>query len=143
MGARTAEAIVAWIDDIKRFSSVRKVADYFGPTTCLDQSAGAARYGHITREGPSVVRRLVVEARYGKDRAVEPDGLAAHQGARRSPRIGAYCERVMHGDPGRKPEVRLRGPAGSDEPGRSRSWRRRPKVRSLDGSDPPGTTSCA
>ena len=34
------------------------------------------------------MRRLVVEA--------------AHQGARRSPRIGAYCERVMHGDPGRK-----------------------------------------
>jgi len=88
VGARTAEAIVAWIDDIKRFSSVRKVADYFGLTPCLDQSAGSARYGHITREGPSVVRRLVVEA--------------AHQGARRSARIGAYCERVMRGDAGRK-----------------------------------------
>jgi transposase len=88
VGARTAEAVVAWIDDIKRFSSVRKVADYFGLTTCLDQSAGAARYGHITREGPAVVRRLVVEA--------------AHQGVRRSPRINAYCERIMHGDPGRK-----------------------------------------
>jgi transposase len=88
VGARTAEAIVAWIDDIKRFSSVRKVADYFGLTTCLDQSAGAARYGHITREGPAVVRRLVVEA--------------AHQGVRRSSIIRAYCERIMHGDPGRK-----------------------------------------
>ena len=88
MGARTGEAIVAWIDVIKRFSSVRKVGAYFGLTPCLDQSAGPARYGHITREGPSVVRRLVVEA--------------AHQGARRSPRIRAYCERVMRGDAGRK-----------------------------------------
>jgi transposase len=88
VGARTAEAMVAWIDKVERFSSVRKVACYFGLTPCLDQSAGAARYGHITREGPSVVRRLVVEA--------------AHQGMRRSPRIGAYCERVMHGDAGRK-----------------------------------------
>jgi transposase len=88
VGARTAEAIVAWVDVIARFSSVRQVGAYFGLTPCLDQSAGTARYGHITREGPSVVRRLLVEA--------------AHQGVRRSPRIRAYCERIMRGDPDRK-----------------------------------------
>jgi transposase len=88
VGTRTAEAMVAWIDKIARFSSVRKVGAYFGLTPCLDQGAGAARYGHITREGPSVMRRLVVEA--------------AHQGVRRSPRIRGYCERIMRDDPGRK-----------------------------------------
>jgi len=62
VGARTAEAMVAWIDKVARFSNVRQVGAYFGLTPCLDQSAGAARHGHITREGPSVVRRLVVEA---------------------------------------------------------------------------------
>jgi transposase len=88
VGPRTAEAVVAWVDDVKRFSSVRKVADYFGPTPCLDQSANAARYGHITREGPSVVRRLLVEA--------------THQAVRRSPKIMAYCERIRRGDADRK-----------------------------------------
>lgn len=71
-----------------RFSSVREVASYFGLVPCLDQSAGAARYGHITKEGPPVVRRLLVEA--------------AHQGARRSARIRAYFERIRGDDPGRK-----------------------------------------
>ena len=74
------------------------MADYFGLVACLDQSAGTARYGHITREGPSVVRRLLVEA--------------AHQGVRRSARIRAYCERIRRDDPDRKPEVRLRQAAG-------------------------------
>jgi transposase len=88
VGARTAEAMVAWIDRPERFSSVRQVGAYFGLVACLDQSAGSARYGHITREGPSIVRRLLVEA--------------AHQGVRRSPRISGYFERIMRDDPGRK-----------------------------------------
>jgi len=88
VGPRTAEAIVAWVDKPARFSSVREVASYFGLVPCLDQSAGAARYGHITKEGPPVVRRLLVEA--------------AHQGARRSARIRAYFERIRGDDPGRK-----------------------------------------
>jgi hypothetical protein len=49
---------------------------------------GAARYGHITREGLSVVRRLLVEA--------------ASQGVRRSGRTREYCERIRRDDPGRK-----------------------------------------
>lgn len=88
VGPRTSEAMVAWIDDIERFSSVRKVSSYFGVVPCLDGSAGKNRYGHITREGPSVIRRLLVEA--------------AHQGVRRSVRIKAYCDRVRRDDPERK-----------------------------------------
>ena len=88
VGPRTAEAVVAWVDDVKRFSSVRKVADYFGVVPCLDQSANAAHYGHITREGPAVVRRLLVEA--------------THQSIRRSAKVMAYCERIRRDDPDRK-----------------------------------------
>jgi len=88
IGPRTAEAVVAWIDQIVRFDSVRQVGAYFGLVPCLDSSAGTDRYGHITREGPSVVRRLVVEA--------------AHQGVRRSTRIRAFYDRVCRSDPGRK-----------------------------------------
>ena len=90
--------MVAWIDKVVRFSSVRQVGAYFGLVPCLDQSAGSARYGHITREGPSVVRRLVVEA--------------AHHGVRRSPRIRAYRDRIMRDAPGRKPVLRLRPLSG-------------------------------
>lgn len=88
VGPRTAEAIVAWIDTVKRFSSVREVGSYFGLVPCLDQSAEASRYGHITRQGPGVIRKLLVEA--------------AWQGVRRSPVIRDYFERVRRDDPDRK-----------------------------------------
>jgi transposase len=88
IGARTAEAVVAWIDDPARFSSVRQVAAYFGLVPCMDKSAGQERYGHITREGPSVVRGFVTEA--------------AWQAIRYSPMIRAYFDRIQRGDAGRK-----------------------------------------
>ena len=40
VGPRTAEAVVAWIDNPARFSSVRQVAAYFGLVPCMDKSAG-------------------------------------------------------------------------------------------------------
>jgi transposase len=62
VGPRTAEVVVAWLDDIRRFSRSRTVGKYFGLTPRLDESAGKARKGHITKQGPSVVRWLLVEA---------------------------------------------------------------------------------
>ncbi len=62
IGPRTAEAIVAYVDDPQRFSSTRKAASYFGLVPCLDESAGVSRYGRITRQGPATVRKLVAEA---------------------------------------------------------------------------------
>ena len=53
-----------------------------------DQSGDRNRLGHITREGPAVVRQLVAEA--------------AWQARRRSPTVRAYFERVQRGDPQRK-----------------------------------------
>jgi len=88
VGPRTAEAMVAYIDDGKRFSRNKKIGSYFGLVPCQDQSAGLNRLGHITRQGPSTVRRLLTEA--------------AWQGIRRSPHIRAYFERIQRGDRNRK-----------------------------------------
>jgi len=88
VGPRTAEAVVAYIDDGKRFSRNKKIGSYFGLVPCQDQSAGLNRLGHITRQGPATVRRLLAEA--------------AWQGIRRSPQIRAYFERIQRGDRNRK-----------------------------------------
>ncbi|MHC4406374.1 MAG: IS110 family RNA-guided transposase [Planctomycetota bacterium] len=88
VGPRTAEAVVAYIDDAGRFSQNKKIGAYFGLVPCQDQSAGADRLGHITREGPATVRKLLVEASW--------------QGIRRSEQIRDYFERVGRGDPKRR-----------------------------------------
>lgn len=88
VGLRTAEALVAFIDDPHRFRNAKAVGAYFGLVPCQDQSAHTNRLGHITREGAAVVRRLVTEA--------------AWQAIRRSPSVGAYFERIRRGDPERK-----------------------------------------
>jgi len=84
VGPRTAEAIVAYLDDPRRFSSSKQVGSYFGLVPQQDQSGPVNRLGHITREGPATVRRLVTEA--------------AWQGVRRSPTIRRYYERVQQGN---------------------------------------------
>ena len=88
VGARTAEAVAAFIDDPHRFRNAKAVGRYFGLVPCQDQSGERNRLGHITREGAPVVRRLLAEA--------------AWQAIRRSPTVRAYFERAQRGDPRRK-----------------------------------------
>lgn len=88
VGARTAEAVMAYVDDAKRFGKASRLCAYFGLVPCQDASAGTNRLGHITREGPATVRKLLTEA--------------AWQSIRRSPRIRGFFERVMRQDPKRK-----------------------------------------
>ena len=88
VGVRTAEAVMAYIDDPQRFHRIKAIGRYFGMVPSQDASAQANRLGHITREGPSVVRHFVVEA--------------AWQGIRRSAHLRAFYERVRRADPARK-----------------------------------------
>ena len=88
VGARTAEAAAAFIDDPHRFRDAKAVARYFGLVPSQDQSGDRNRLGHITREGPAVVRQLLAEASW--------------QAVRRSPTVRAYFERVRRDDPQRK-----------------------------------------
>jgi transposase len=84
VGLRTAEVLVAWIDDPRRFRHNRQVGCYFGLVPCQDQSVGRNRLGHIAREGPAVVRQMLVEAVW--------------QDIRRSPTLRGYYEQLRRGD---------------------------------------------
>lgn len=88
VGPRTAEAVVAYIDRADRFARNKQVGSYFGLVPSQDQTGDRNRLGHITREGPATVRKLLTEA--------------AWQGIRRSSHIRAYFERVHNGDKQRK-----------------------------------------
>jgi transposase len=83
VGPRTAEAFLAYVDQPERFARGAQVAAYFGLVPCLDESAGASRYGRITREGPATVRRLLTEASWHAKRL--------------SPSLNALYERVRAG----------------------------------------------
>jgi transposase len=88
VGPRTGEAVVAYIDKPNRFQRNKAIGCYFGLIPKQDASGRSNRLGHITREGPSVVRSLLVEA--------------AWQGIRRCPQIREVYERILHGDKERK-----------------------------------------
>jgi transposase len=62
IGPRTAEAVLAYTDDIRRFARGKQYCAYFGLTPRLDESGSLRRLGHISKQGPSVVRWLIVEA---------------------------------------------------------------------------------
>jgi len=80
IGPRTAEAVVAFADAIKRFGNRRQFASYFGMTPTEDSSGRIHRHGHISKRGPSVVRWVLIEA--------------VHQTIRRSPAFRAYFDRL-------------------------------------------------
>ena len=88
VGIRTAEAVMAYVDDPQRFTSIKAIGSYFGLVPCQDQSAGKNRLGHLTRQGPATVRKLLTEAGW--------------QAIRRSQEIRAYFERIRQGNPERK-----------------------------------------
>jgi len=88
VGPRTAEAVLAYTDDIKRFSRGKQYCAYFGLTPRLDESGSIRRLGHISKQGPSVVRWLVVES--------------AWRAIKKSPALREFHERVISGQKGRK-----------------------------------------
>lgn len=88
VGPRTSEAVMAHIDDPSRFRRNRRIGSYFGMVPSQDSSAGVNRLGHITRQGPSLVRKLLVEA--------------AWRGIRQCPHLAAYFERIHQGKPDRR-----------------------------------------
>ena len=87
VGPRTAEAVVAYVADPSRFRRINSIGCYFGLVPCEDTSV-KARFGHITKEGPPTVRRLVTEATW--------------QAIRRDAGLRAYFERITKGDKDRR-----------------------------------------
>jgi transposase len=88
VGPRTTEAVLAYTDDISRFGRGKQYCAYFGLTPKLDESGLTRRLGHISKQGPSVVRWLIVES--------------AWRVIKKSPSLRAFYERVMCGQKNRK-----------------------------------------
>ena len=62
IGPRTAEAVVAVIDDPHRFKSCRQVSNYAGFTPRRYQSGQMERSGRISKRGNPLLRALLVQA---------------------------------------------------------------------------------
>jgi transposase len=88
VGPRTAEAVLAYTDDVERFGGGKEYCAYFGMTPRLDESGEMRRLGHISKQGPSVVRWVLCESAW---KAVR------YCGAMRK-----FYERVKCGQPARK-----------------------------------------
>ena len=88
VGIRTAEAFVAYVDDPRRFARMGQVGAYFGLVPSQDASSEKNRLGHITKQGPATVRKLLVEASW--------------QGILRDARIRERFERIAKGDKTRR-----------------------------------------
>jgi transposase len=61
VGPRTAETVAAYLPDPSRFSSGKKVSAYAGLVPRQYQSGELDRRGRITRRGPGLLRKLLVE----------------------------------------------------------------------------------
>jgi transposase len=88
VGPRTAEAVLAYTDDIHRFRDGKSYGSYFGLAPKLDESGGSRRLGHISKRGPSVVRWLLCESSW---RTIA-----------QSPALRAFYERVCAGQKSRR-----------------------------------------
>jgi transposase len=88
VGPRTAEAVLAYTDEVKRFCRGKEYCSYFGMTPKLDESGSTRRLGHISKQGPSVVRWLIVESAW---RAIN-----------KSPSLFAFYDRIRRGQDKRK-----------------------------------------
>jgi transposase len=62
VGPLTALAFVLIIGDAKRFQCGKRVASYLGLVPLEDSSGNRRRLGHITKQGSSMLRFLLVEA---------------------------------------------------------------------------------
>jgi len=61
VGSRTAEVIVAYLGEPQRFQTAKQVSAYGGLVPRQYQSGESDRRGRITRRGPALLRKLLVE----------------------------------------------------------------------------------
>jgi transposase len=62
VGPITALAFVLVLGSPDRFGCGRQIGSYLGLIPCEDSSADRQRLGHITKQGSSLLRFLLVEA---------------------------------------------------------------------------------
>jgi transposase len=99
LGPRTAEAVVAHLDDPRRFKSGKQVSAYGGLVPRQFQSGEDDRRGRITRRGPAVLRKLLVQCawamlRYNRWARAVFDRLSRGK-ARRKQAVVARARKVL------------------------------------------------
>jgi len=73
VGLLSAATFIAVVGDARRFASARKLVGYLGLDPRVRQSgAGAARTGHISKEGPAAARAALCEAAHAALRSPGP-----------------------------------------------------------------------
>lgn len=100
VGRRTAEVVVAFIDDPNRFKNARAVSAYAGMVPRQHQSGETDRMGNITRRGPRVLRAALVEAawamlRYNSWAAALYQRICGGQKTRKKQAIIAVARKLL------------------------------------------------
>jgi transposase len=72
-GPVTALALTCWLGGAGRFTSARKAVRFAGLDITVHSSDGKRSAGHLSRQGPPVLRWAVYEAGKTHARAVAPD----------------------------------------------------------------------
>lgn len=91
VGPRTAEAVVAFLPEPKRFQTSKQVSAYGGLVPRQYQSTDTDRRGRITKRGPKTLRKLLVECAWAM--------LRYNSWAR------AVYKRLTHGNKSRKKQA--------------------------------------
>jgi transposase len=83
----TALVFLTEMGDLRRFANRRQVGAYLGLVPCSYESgASNDRKGHITRQGPSRVRRVLCQSAWSRIRAEGVDQPAYERIARKNPK---------------------------------------------------------
>jgi transposase len=83
VGNRLSELVVATLDRAERFRSAREVSAYVGLVPRQFESGTMSRQGRISKQGPSLLRRLLVQIAWGMEQ--------------RSPYVARLFERISGG----------------------------------------------
>ena len=100
VGRKTAEVVVAYLDDARRFKNARQVSSYAGLVPKRYQSGTMDRQGRIHKRGPRVLRGALVEAawlmlRYNPWARALYQRLCGTQKTRRKKAIVAVARKVL------------------------------------------------
>jgi transposase len=100
VGRRTAEAVAAHLGDAKRFASAKQVGAFAGLVPSQYQSGVTDRRGKITRRGPALLRKLLVECawamlRYNPWAQKVYKSLTGGGQARKKPAVVALARKLL------------------------------------------------
>jgi transposase len=100
VGPRTAEAVAAHLGDAKRFATAKQVGAYAGLVPRQYQSGVTDRKGRITRRGPGVLRKLLVECawcmlRYNPWARAQYARLTGGGASRKKPAVVALARKLL------------------------------------------------